>query len=206
LRGHFRDIHIQSYIKLPYPVVFYLLTLCANTSPPPLHLSIIYTKMADPSTSPPLTRASVQAAHELIKPYVHRTPVLTNTTINNLASTPRSDLAGTRWEAKEGGASSAPANPRLRLWFKCENFQKIGAFKARGAFHAIERLKKEPGWEEGGGRERGVVTHSSGEFGFPLFVQEAFLFQVNLEVGNSQLTVMRTILDSVMGYPESRQW
>ena len=113
--------------------------------------------MADPSTSPPLSRPSVIGAHELIKPYIHRTPVLTNTYINNLASTPQSDLCGTRWEGR------APASPKLRLWFKCENFQKIGAFKARGAFHAIERLKREPGWEEGGGRERGVVTHSSGK-------------------------------------------
>lgn len=117
--------------------------------------------MADPSTSPPLTRPSVLAAHELIKPYVHRTPVLTNTTLDNLASAPRADLAGTRWEGR------APASPTLRLWFKCENFQRVGAFKARGAFHAIERLKREPGWEEGGGKERGVVTHSSGESCLP---------------------------------------
>jgi threonine dehydratase len=113
--------------------------------------------MADPKTSPPLTRSSVQAAHELIKPYVHRTPVLTNSTLNNLASTSQ-NLEGTRW------AGEKPAHPRIRFWFKCENFQRIGAFKARGAFHAIERLKREPGWEEGGGRARGVVTHSSGEF------------------------------------------
>ncbi|CRK31673.1 hypothetical protein BN1708_018818, partial [Verticillium longisporum] len=54
------------------------------------------------------------------------------------------------------------AKPTLRLYFKCENLQRIGAFKARGAFHAIERLKLEPGWREGGGAQRGVVTHSSG--------------------------------------------
>ncbi|KAL2017013.1 hypothetical protein VTK56DRAFT_2694 [Thermocarpiscus australiensis] len=114
--------------------------------------------MADPSTAPPLTRASVQAAHKLIEPYIHKTPVLTNATLNRLASTPRTpaELEGTEW------AGRTPAKPVLRFWFKCENFQKIGAFKARGAFHAIERLKQEPGWAEGGGRERGVVTHSSG--------------------------------------------
>ena len=118
--------------------------------------------MADPSTSPPLTRAGVQAAHELVKPHVHRTPVLTCATLDEMASTPRSSgsLEGTRWEG------TAAARPRLRLWFKCENFQKIGAFKARGAFHAVERLKR----EEGGGREKGVVTHSSGEFGISVFV------------------------------------
>ncbi|KAI2473143.1 tryptophan synthase beta subunit-like PLP-dependent enzyme [Annulohypoxylon bovei var. microspora] len=103
--------------------------------------------MADPSTSPPLTRASVAEARKLIEPFVHKTPVVTSSSLSELAS-----LLG------EGGK----ANPKLRLWFKCENFQKVGAFKARGAFHAIERLKKEPGWLEGGGRERGVVTHSSG--------------------------------------------
>ncbi|GAB1313913.1 hypothetical protein MFIFM68171_04123 [Madurella fahalii] len=114
--------------------------------------------MADPSTAPPLTRASVQAALKLIKPYIHQTPVLTNATLDRLASTPRTaaELEGTEW------AGRTPAKPVLRFWFKCENFQKVGAFKARGAFHAIERLKQEPGWAENGGREKGVVTHSSG--------------------------------------------
>lgn len=116
--------------------------------------------MADLSTTPPLTRASVQAAHELIKPYIHQTPVLTNSTLDRIASTPRTEaeLAGTEW------AGRTPAKPVFRFWFKCENLQKIGAFKARGAFHAIERLKQEPGWLEGGGKEKGVATHSSGRF------------------------------------------
>lgn len=108
--------------------------------------------MADPSTSPPLTRASVAAARELIKPFVHRTPVITSSSLSALASEPNPSSEG----------ESSKAKPKLRLWFKCENFQKVGAFKARGAFHAIERLKKEPGWLAGGGAERGVVTHSSG--------------------------------------------
>jgi threonine dehydratase len=114
--------------------------------------------MADPSTALPLTRASVEAAHTLIEPYIHKTPVLTNSTLNRLASTPQTaaDLEGTEW------AGRTPAAPVIRFWFKCENFQRIGAFKARGAFHAVERLKQEPGWAEGGGREKGVVTHSSG--------------------------------------------
>ncbi|KAI9900385.1 hypothetical protein N3K66_004647 [Trichothecium roseum] len=115
--------------------------------------------MADLSTTPPLTRASVVAAHELVRPHVHRTPVLTNRTLSELASTPRSAeelKGGARWEGRE------PARPRLRLWFKCENLQRAGAFKVRGAFHAVERLRMEPGWLEGGGMERGVATHSSG--------------------------------------------
>ncbi|CRK28449.1 hypothetical protein BN1708_004656, partial [Verticillium longisporum] len=114
--------------------------------------------MADLATCRPLTRDSVIEAHALIKPLVHLTPVLTNKTLDELASTPRHDasLTGTKWQGR------TPAKPTLRLYFKCENLQRIGAFKARGAFHAIERLKLEPGWREGGGAQRGVVTHSSG--------------------------------------------
>lgn len=105
----------------------------------------------------PLTRANISKAHEIIKPYIHRTPLLTNTTLNTIASTPQSvsDLAGTPWE----GITNA-ANPNIRFWFKCENLQRIGAFKARGAFHALIRVIDEQG--EGEVRRRGVVTHSSG--------------------------------------------
>ncbi|KJR88830.1 threonineeeee dehydratase [Sporothrix schenckii 1099-18] len=114
--------------------------------------------MADLSTCPPLTRASVVEAHNLIRPFVHRTPVLTNRTIDGIVSTPRTaeELQGTPWEG------ATPARPTLRIWFKCENMQRVGAFKARGAFHAVERLKREPGWEAGGGFAKGVATHSSG--------------------------------------------
>ncbi|KAI0528200.1 tryptophan synthase beta subunit-like PLP-dependent enzyme [Xylaria bambusicola] len=107
--------------------------------------------MADPSTCRPLTRASVLEAHELIKGLVHHTPTLTNATLDRIASAPTGE-----------GSGKKPANPTMRLYFKCENLQRIGAFKIRGAMHAIERLKMEPGWEEGGGREKGVATHSSG--------------------------------------------
>jgi threonine dehydratase len=114
--------------------------------------------MADIDRCPPLTRESVIAAHELVKPYVHYTPVLTNKTITDIASSPQSteDLVGTQWEGQP------PANPKIRIWFKCENLQRVGAFKARGAFHAIQRLMAQPGWAENGGREKGVITHSSG--------------------------------------------
>ncbi|KAL2211272.1 serine racemase [Sarocladium strictum] len=114
--------------------------------------------MADLSTCPPLTRDSVFAAQELIKDHVHRTPVLTKKTLNTLASTPRdpASLVGTEWEGR------TPAKPVIRLYFKCENLQRIGAFKARGAFHAIERLKAQPGWFENEGKTKGVVTQSSG--------------------------------------------
>lgn len=108
--------------------------------------------MADPATSLPLTRSSVQTAHSLIAPHIHYTPVLTNRTLDALASTPRT-LTNTRF------ANHTPASPKLRLFFKCENLQRIGAFKARGAFHAVKRLVAEPGFLETGG---GVITHSSG--------------------------------------------
>lgn len=73
----------------------------------------------------------LQETHERIRSYIHHTPVLTNTTLNNLV-----------------GAS---------LYFKCENFQKMGAFKMRGASNAIACLSEKE-------RENGVVTHSSGNF------------------------------------------
>lgn len=99
----------------------------------------------------PLTRASVQVAHELIKQHIHRTPVLTSTLLNTIASTPQlpSVLQGTPYEGCE------PAIPRINLFFKCENYQRIGAFKPRGAFHALARLSVED-------LKKGVVTHSSG--------------------------------------------
>lgn len=133
--------------------------------------------MADPKTCPPLTRASVVAAHDLVRPHVHRTPVLTNSTLTLLASTPAGDRPGDL-EAAGGGDKQAEgvdgkkeedgkkARPVIRLWFKCENLQRVGAFKVRGAFHAVERLKADEMWVAGGGLKRGVVTHSSGEFLF----------------------------------------
>ncbi|QYT01612.1 PALP domain-containing protein [Trichoderma simmonsii] len=114
--------------------------------------------MAALSTTLPLNRDSVFWAHKVVKNHVHRTPVVTNQTLSELASTPRAveDLEGTRF------AGRTPAKPTLRLWFKCENLQRIGAFKVRGAFYALHKLTEEPGWLEGGGKEKGVVTHSSG--------------------------------------------
>ena len=135
--------------------------------------------MADPKSSLPLSRESVLAAHDIIRPFVHLTPVLTNSTLDKLASTPRAGPSGERdgdgsgnheggrgagrdGDEETAAAASAPARPRFRLWFKCENLQRVGAFKVRGAFHAVERLKREEGFVEGGGLAKGVVTHSSG--------------------------------------------
>jgi threonine dehydratase len=78
---------------------------------------------------------SIRAAHERICAHIHRTPVLTST---------RLDVAS--------GAS---------LFFKCENFQKIGAFKARGATNAVFSLNDATA-------RSGVATHSSGNHGTAL--------------------------------------
>jgi threonine dehydratase len=75
------------------------------------------------------TLLDIQLAHERIRQYIHRTPVLTCQTINRLT-----------------GAD---------IYFKCENFQKIGAFKARGGVNAVLSLSASQ-------LKNGVVTHSSG--------------------------------------------
>ncbi|EXJ95825.1 threonine dehydratase [Capronia coronata CBS 617.96] len=129
--------------------------------------------MADPSTCPPLTPSSIRTAYSKIRPYVHTTPLLTSHSLDAIASAvdPRvflSDDPPTSFGCSEKTGMSNNDNdndnlhtgPNFRLFFKCENFQKIGAFKARGAFHAVVRLIEELGVEEV--RRRGVVTHSSG--------------------------------------------
>jgi threonine dehydratase len=111
-------------------------------------------------TAQSLTPAAIQAAYSLIQPHVHRTPLLTCKTLDTIASTPQSPeaLVGTPFEGQ------TPARPQFRFFFKCENFQRIGAFKARGAFHALLRLLEERGEEV---KRRGVITHSSGIFYCP---------------------------------------
>jgi threonine dehydratase len=71
----------------------------------------------------------IRNAHEIIKTSINRTPVMTCSTLDEIC-----------------GAS---------LFFKCENFQKVGAFKARGACHVVLSLTNDEA-------TRGVVTHSSG--------------------------------------------
>ncbi|KAL9019886.1 MAG: hypothetical protein Q9185_002828 [Variospora sp. 1 TL-2023] len=107
--------------------------------------------MGEPSSSPVLDRSNVESAHGRIKQHIHRTPVVTSKTLSELASTPQpaAALVGTPHEGKK------PAQPRIQLFFKCENYQKIGAFKSRGAFHALSRLAPDQ-------LAKGVVTHSSG--------------------------------------------
>jgi len=73
----------------------------------------------------------LQESFNRVRPHVHQTPVLTSTTINRMIS--------------------------ASVFFKCENFQRMGAFKMRGAINAILQMTEDE-------RARGVVTHSSGNF------------------------------------------
>lgn len=163
------DLVESSRIILVIHVYTTVLIDCStdSTSPP---VTSIFT-MADLSTCPPINRSSVQAAHKRIEKYIHRTPTITCETLNRIASTPESQRCPTtgpnvasepapHLNGIQGNASTANANPKVKLFFKCENQQRIGAFKARGAFHALGRLIEEKGIESV--REKGVTTHSSG--------------------------------------------
>jgi threonine dehydratase len=71
----------------------------------------------------------IKEAHRRIQPFIHRTPIMKSEAINQMAG--------------------------CEIFFKCENFQKVGAFKARGAANAVAKLSEEH-------RKNGVATHSSG--------------------------------------------
>ena len=77
----------------------------------------------------------VKTAHKRIAPYIHRTPILTSSYFNGLTG--------------------------AELFFKCENFQKAGVFKARGACNAVFGLSDEKA-------AKGVATHSSGNHALSL--------------------------------------
>lgn len=81
------------------------------------------------------TYADIVAAHDRILPHIHLTPLMRSTRIDERAG--------------------------AHLFFKCENFQKVGAFKARGACNAVYSLHEATA-------KRGVVTHSSGNHGAAL--------------------------------------
>ena len=76
-----------------------------------------------------ITQQTITEAHDRIRPFIHQTPVMTSNGLDAIT-----------------GCSA---------YFKCENFQKVGAFKARGAMNAVLSLSREE-------RARGVATHSSG--------------------------------------------
>lgn len=78
-----------------------------------------------------MDKQSLLETRRHISPFIHNTPIFTSTLLDKLSG--------------------------AKLFFKCENFQKMGAFKMRGAINAIMQLTTEQ-------QERGVVTHSSGNF------------------------------------------
>ena len=82
-----------------------------------------------------VTLKDIVDAHNRISPFIHRTPVLTNKSLNELS-----------------GAD---------LYFKCENFQKAGSFKIRGATNTVELLNQDE-------LDKGIATTSSGNHGASL--------------------------------------
>lgn len=76
-----------------------------------------------------ISQDKIISAHNRIKPFIHRTPVITSSSLNKIFES--------------------------ELYFKCENFQKTGAFKIRGALNAALLLPKES-------VAKGLATHSSG--------------------------------------------
>jgi threonine dehydratase len=89
------------------------------------------TQREPPATQQPDWHA-ITEAHARIAPHIHRTPVLTSATLDRMTA--------------------------ARLFFKCENLQKSGSFKIRGATNAIFSLSEEE-------VRRGIITHSSGNHG-----------------------------------------
>ena len=61
-----------------------------------------------------ITLKDIEKAHDRTRPFIHRTPILTNSSLNELSG--------------------------AELFFKCENFQKAGSFKIRGATNAVQLL------------------------------------------------------------------
>lgn len=104
-------------------------------------------------------------AHQRIKPYIHNTAILSSKYINKIV-----------------GAN---------LLFKCENFQKMGAFKMRGATNAIMQLTEEQ-------KKQGVVTHSSGNFSQALSLAAQSLGVKAFIVMPSNATQIKK--DAVRGY------
>jgi len=82
-----------------------------------------------------VTLKDIEAAHERIRPHIHRTPVFTNNSLDELSG--------------------------AELYFKCDNFQKAGSFKIRGATNTVEQLTIEE-------LNSGVATTSSGNHGAAL--------------------------------------
>src|ERR1700739_3340355 len=101
-----------------------------------------------PSASTPLGGKAILDAHARIAPRIHRTPVLTS--------------------------ASLDAMSEARLFFKCENLQKTGSFKIRGASHAILSLTQEEAAQanvtQSSGNHGAAVACAAGWRGVPAFI------------------------------------
>jgi threonine dehydratase len=112
-----------------------------------------------------ITAQDIIDAHERIKSFIDKTPVLTSQTINKLTG--------------------------AEVFFKCENFQKIGAFKIRGGMNSVLSLPKEK-------QQNGIATHSSGNHAQAIALAAR-------EVGTKAYIVMpetspKVKVDAVRGY------
>jgi threonine dehydratase len=112
-----------------------------------------------------ITKQYIEDAHKRIKPFIHKTPVLTSKTLNKISG--------------------------AELFFKCENLQKIGAFKIRGGMNSVLSLPEEK-------RKKGIATHSSGNHAQAIALAAR-------EVGTKAFIVMpnnspQVKVDAVKGY------
>ncbi|MEQ1473008.1 MAG: pyridoxal-phosphate dependent enzyme [Candidatus Acidiferrum sp.] len=105
--------------------------MASSTTPSKTPLDPAAPHQAPPDFAPP-TWASIVEAHARIAPRIHRTPVLTSSSLDKLTG--------------------------ARLFFKCDNFQKTGSFKIRGASNAVFSLTDAEA-------AHGIVTQSSGNHG-----------------------------------------
>jgi threonine dehydratase len=112
-----------------------------------------------------ITKHHIEEAHERIKPFIHKTPVITSKTLDQISG--------------------------AELFFKCENLQKIGAFKIRGGMNSVLSLPEEK-------RKKGIATHSSGNHAQAIALAAR-------EVGTKSFIVMpnnspQVKVDAVRGY------
>ena len=112
-----------------------------------------------------MQKREIIETHQRIKEYIHNTPILTSSAIDKIV-----------------GAN---------IFFKCENFQKTGSFKIRGAFNALLQLKEKQ-------RVENVVTNSSGNFGQALSYAASML-NINAYIVMPS-TASQVKKDAVMGY------
>jgi len=107
----------------------------------------------------PVSIADVQRAAQVVQEHVHRTPIVTCSALNSKCG--------------------------YQIFFKCENLQKVGAFKFRGAINALANLSDAE-------KKRGVITHSSGNHGQALALAgKTFSIPVTVVMPNNAPSVKK---------------